>query len=77
LDGGTPKPRTLFFTFTRNIRPGFFPLYTQLPIEQHTVIVDIFPDPPDKEGILAAKNQTISLEYQTKTDWILVAFCFL
>lgn len=77
LDGGVPTSYTLFSTFDRNIRPGFFPLLTNLPTGRHTLIVDVSPDIPDKVGIMAAQNLSISAEYQNKTDFTLVAFCVL
>lgn len=77
LDGGTPKPYSLFSTFNYYNRPSFFPLLSGLPVENHSLVIDVSPDVPDKVRILTTKNRTISMEAQAKTDCVLLAFCVL
>ncbi len=77
LDGGTPKPYSLFSTYNYFNRPSFFKLMSGLPVGPHTLVLDVSPDVPDKVGIMATKNRTIPLEAQAKTDCVLLAFCVL
>lgn len=77
LDGGTPRPYSLFSTFNHYNRPAYFPLFSGLSVGPHTLVLDVSPDIPDKVSIMASKNRTIPAEAQVRTDCVVLAFCVL
>jgi hypothetical protein len=77
IDGRPGERKEVFGTFTYKVRRGFYILYDGLSQTNHSLVVDIAPEVPDKSSILETKERQIELEYANRTDAVVLAFGYL
>lgn len=77
IDDGPSQQINFFGTFCRSTRVGFYPLHSGLDKGNHTLVINVAAEPPDKLGILAGKTdfKTFPMHSLNVTDFIPIAFC--